>query len=217
MEVRCTVEIRFTTSKSTPGPSGCCTFLYVSIKILPITASAADGGAGLTLLLGALGEDDRDNVAGRNEQSDTACGAARQGNYAPFAKVMGLEVPEATALLNGKLAALAPRLGPWTGARLIGTAARGGRWYTYVRFDFQRGSRIAELGWAGPTAETLRFLDVLPGQNFLPETATTFAAFEIRTGAILRATCNLPAAGPATSLTLRAQGAAGEVQAVRAH
>ncbi|HXO27199.1 MAG TPA: hypothetical protein VOA80_07645, partial [Thermoanaerobaculia bacterium] len=85
----------------------------------------------------------------------------------------------------------------------LGGAARGGRWFTYARCDFERGARIAELGWAGPTAETLRFADALPGQRFVPESPGVFAAFDVRTGVIVRAACELPAAGPPAALTLR--------------
>ena len=86
-----------------------------------------------------------------------------------------------------------------------------------TRCDFERGSRIAELGWAGPTAETLRFLDALPGQRFAAEAPATFAAFDVRTGITVRAVCELPAGGtvPAAALALRSGGGAA-VRAERA-
>jgi hypothetical protein len=65
------------------------------------------------------------------------------------------------------------------------------------------GARIAELGCVGPTAETLRFLDALPGQRFAPAAPGVFAAFDVRTGIVVRAACELPPAGPAAALTLR--------------
>src|SRR6202043_26832 len=110
----------------------------------------------------------------------------------------------ANALLDPRIAALTRQLGAWTGVEALGGAARGGRWFTYARCDFERGSRIAQLGWAGPTAETLRFLDALPGQRFAAEAPATFAAFDVRTGITVRAVCELPAGGtaPAAALAL---------------
>ncbi|HEV3077829.1 MAG TPA: serine hydrolase domain-containing protein, partial [Thermoanaerobaculia bacterium] len=51
---------------------------------------AAEGKRGLGLLLGALGGDDRDLVAGRDEDVAAALAAAREGRREPFAKLMGL-------------------------------------------------------------------------------------------------------------------------------
>jgi len=176
---------------------------------------AAEGRQGLTLLLGALGGDDRELVAGRDQDVAAALAAAREGRRQPFAKLMGLEPEAANALLDLHIAALTRQLGPWTGVAALGGAARGGRWFTYARCDFERGARIAELGWAGPTAETLRFLDALPGQRFVPESSGVLAAFDVRTGVVVRAACELPAAGPAAALTLRS-GDGAPVRAERA-
>jgi CubicO group peptidase (beta-lactamase class C family) len=176
---------------------------------------AAEGKRGLGLLLGALGGDDRELVAGRDEDVAAALAAARDGRREPFAKLMGLEPEAANALLDPRIAALTRQLGAWTGVAALGGAARGGRWFTYARCDFERGARIAELGWAGPTAETLRFLDALPGQRFAPESPGAFAAFDVRTGVIVRAACGPSAAGPAAALTLRSGGGAA-VRAERA-
>jgi CubicO group peptidase (beta-lactamase class C family) len=176
---------------------------------------AAEGKRGLGLLLGALGGDDGKLVAGRDEDVAAALAAAREGRREPFAKLMGLEPEAANALLDPRIAALTRQLGAWTGVVALGGAARGGRWFTYARCDFERGARIAELGWAGPTAETLRFLDALPGQRFAPESPGVFAAFDVRTGTIVRAACGLTAAGPVAALTLRSRDGAA-VRAERA-
>jgi len=203
---------------------------------------AADGKQGMALLLGALGADDRDLVAGRDANVVAALDAAREGRLQPFAKLMGVEADAAADLLRSRVGPLAGQLGAWTGVAGLGGAARGGRWFTYARCDFARGTRIAELGWAGPTAETLRFLDALPGQRFVPapppgaaagtaaattttppaaattlaaSAAATFAAFDVRTGVTVRAACELPAAGgPASALTLRS-GDGAPVRAAR--
>jgi CubicO group peptidase (beta-lactamase class C family) len=174
----------------------------------------AESKQGLSLLLGALGEEDRQLVAGRDEDVAAALAAAREGRREPFAKLMGVEQEAASALLAPRIAALERELGAWTGVAPLGGAARGGRWFTYARCDFAHGSRIAELGWAGPTAETLRFLDALPGQRFAAEAPDSFAAFDVRTGITVRAACELPAGGtaPAAVLALRS----GDGAAVRA-
>jgi CubicO group peptidase (beta-lactamase class C family) len=193
--------------------------LRVSVDAVPGAPAgrlliAAEGPRGLSLLLGALGEEDRQLVAGRDEDVTDALGAAREGRGGPFAKLMGLEPEPASALLGPRIEALTRELGAWTGVAALGGAARGGRWYTYARCDFERGSKVAELGWAGPTAETLRFLDALPGQRFAAEAPGTFAAFDVRTGTTVRAGCELPAGGaaPASALALRS----GDGPAVRA-
>ncbi|HVR08695.1 MAG TPA: serine hydrolase domain-containing protein [Thermoanaerobaculia bacterium] len=197
---------------------------------------AAEGKQGLGLLLGALGDEDRQLVAGRDDDVAAALAAAREGRREPvgaprtrssemssqgadtsagsFAKLMGLEPEAANALLDPRVAALERELGAWTGVTALGGAARGGRWFTYARCDFARGSRVAELGWAGPTAETLRFLDALPGQRFAAAAPNAFAAFDVRTGITVRAVCELPAGGaaPAAALAL----SSGDGAAVRA-
>jgi CubicO group peptidase (beta-lactamase class C family) len=177
---------------------------------------AAEGHQGLTLLLGALGADDRELVAGRDEETAAALAAAREGRAEPFAKLMGLEPAAASALLDPRIAALTRQLGPWTGVAALGGAARGGRWFSYARCDFARGARIAELGWAGPTAETVRFVEALPGQRFLQESPGVFAAFDVRTGVTVRAELELGAGGgPAAALALRS-GDGAAVRATRA-
>jgi CubicO group peptidase (beta-lactamase class C family) len=202
---------------TTAGSSEAGERLRVSVDTAPGAPAgrlliAAEGKRGLGLLLGALGGDDRELVAGRDEDVAAALAAAREGRREPFAKLMGLEPEAANALLDPRVAALTRRLGGWTGVAALGGAARGGRWFTYARCDFERGARIAELGWAGPTAETLRFLDALPGQRFAPESPGVFAAFDVRTGVVVRAACGQPGAGPAAALTLRS----GDGAAVRA-
>ncbi|MBV8203079.1 MAG: beta-lactamase family protein, partial [Acidobacteria bacterium] len=196
---------------------------------------AAEGTQGLRLLLGALGDDDRQLVAGRDEDVAAALDAAREGRREPFAKLMGLEAEPASALLAARIDPLTRQLGAWTSVTPLGGAARGGRWFTYVRCGFARGNKIAELGWAGPTAETLRFLDALPGQRFAAEApgspepftpgskdltpgSQDFAAFDVRTGSTVRAACEPPAAAataapaapaaPAAAIALRSGGGA---------
>ena len=178
---------------------------------------APAGGQGLTLLLGALGDEEHDLVAGHDQQVDEALAAARQGSWAPFAKLMGLDPAPAAALLNARLAGVTAPLGAWTGSKVLGSAASGGRWFTYARCVFERGAKLVELGWAGPTVETLRLLDALPGQRFLPAAGRgAFASFELRTGVTVHAACDLPAAaGPGAALTLRS-GSSAPVRAVRA-
>jgi CubicO group peptidase (beta-lactamase class C family) len=205
--------------------------LRVSVDAVPGAPAgrlviAAEGKQGLSLLLGALGDEDRQLVAGRDEDVAAALDAARDGHREPFAKLMGLEPPAASALLGPRIEALTRELGAWTGVAALGGAAHGGRWFTYARCDFERGAKIAELGWAGPTAETLRFLDALPGQRFAAAAPGTpapltpgskdFMAFDVRTGVVVRAVCELPVAGtpPASALALALRS--GDGPAVRA-
>jgi len=218
---RCAGTYLLPAAAGAPGtPGNAAERLRVSVDSSPGAPAgrlliAAEGKQGLGLLLGALGGDDRELVAGRDEDVAAALAAAREGRREPFAKLMGLEPEAANALLDPRIAALTRQLGAWTGVAALGGAARGGRWFTYARCDFERGARIAELGWAGPTAETLRFVDALPGQRFVPESPGVSAAFDVRTGVIVRAACELPPAGPAAALTLRS-GDGAALRAARA-
>jgi CubicO group peptidase (beta-lactamase class C family) len=185
---------------------------------------AAEGGRGMALLLGGLDADDRQRVAGRDESVAAALVAAREGRYEAIGKLMGLDPESAGALLGRRLAPLTRQLGAWTGVAAQGGAARGGRWFTYSRCVFERGAKLAELGWEGPTVETVRFVDAVPGQRFAPESPGVFAAFDVRTGVTVRAACELPAGGsgggaggggPAPAIVLRAGEGAAAVRAER--
>jgi CubicO group peptidase (beta-lactamase class C family) len=156
---------------------------------------AADGRQGMALLLGALAPDDRERVADRDQRVADALEAARGGHFEALARLMGVEADAAGDLLRKRLAPLKRRLGPWTGVAVQGGAARGGRWYTYARCAFERGAELAELGWEGPTVETLHFVAAAPGQRFVPESAGIFAAFDVRSGVAVRAACAPPASG----------------------
>jgi CubicO group peptidase (beta-lactamase class C family) len=171
---------------------------------------AATGGRGLALLLGALDNEDHERVARHDEQAAEGLAGALAGSWAPFAKLMGLPPEAAATLLKARLAGAGAPLGAWTGCVVLGDAVHGGRWLTYARCTFERGARLLELGWAGPTVETLRLLGALPPQRFLPEAAAgSLAAFDPRSGIIVHAACE-PAggAGPAAALTLRSGGGA---------
>jgi CubicO group peptidase (beta-lactamase class C family) len=182
---------------------------------------AAEGSQGMALLLGALDADDRQRVAGRDASVTAALAAARDGRYDAFGKLMGLEPDAAGALLGKRLAPLTRQLGAWTGVAALGGAARGGRWFTYARCAFERGVKLAELGWEGPTVETVRFVDAVPGKRFAPESPGVFAAFDVRTGVAVRAACEPPAGGghggngPAPAVVLRAGEGAAAVRAER--
>jgi hypothetical protein len=178
---------------------------------------APGGKEGLTLLLGALSADDRQMVADRDTDVEQALAAARGGDLAGFAKVMGLEPDAAAGLLKSHLDPVVRRLGAWKGVTAVGGAARGGRWFTYARCDFERGTSFAELGWAGPTAETLRFVDTLPPAPFVAESPGVFAAFDVRTGATVRASFELPpGSAPAAAVVWRPGDAAAAAAAAAA-
>ncbi|HVT59544.1 MAG TPA: serine hydrolase domain-containing protein [Thermoanaerobaculia bacterium] len=178
-------------------------------------AIAAEGRAGLGWLLGSLEEDDRELADEREAKLAAAVGAARLGQLAAYAKLVGLPPATAAAQLEGVLGPLRQRLGGWTDVAVLGAASRGGRSYTLARLLFERGSKVAEYAWAGPTVETVRYLDAVPGCRYIPAAGGGFASFDVRTGATVRASFELPPPGGGAGGALVLQTRDAQVRAQR--
>ncbi|HVT15316.1 MAG TPA: serine hydrolase domain-containing protein [Thermoanaerobaculia bacterium] len=202
-----------------PARAGRCAGNYEMPAGDQVRVSAAPGGGGgldiaplapgaFALLRGAADAEELTLIGGWEAQVAALLSGARRGDYAPLAKAMGSTPETAAPKLAGWIRAQLASLGPWQDFELLGTAAHGGRAATYARFTFSRGAKIAELAWSGSTIETLRWLDSPPAVLFLPTPEHDFAAFDIRTGAIVRVACD-------SSGTLLFHAGKGEVRAKR--
>ena len=93
----------------------------------------------------------------------------------------------------------------------------------YDTFLGERGTRLAQYRWEGPTVEVARYPAQPAGNLYLPEQRAAgplangvacFATYDMRTGAVQRLRVNLAAHGPALALVLETP--AGDVAALRA-
>jgi CubicO group peptidase (beta-lactamase class C family) len=172
------------------------------------------GPRGLALLTSGASADLRDLFADHAEKAAAVLEPLRQGDYAPLAHLMGLPLEDTLRLARPPLDEVKAALGAWSGARVLGSALLGGHLLTYARFDFERGSRFAELLWEGPAVEAVRYAAGPPAFPFVPvapvvagtaagtagagATAATrtragaaldLAFFEVREATTLRARC----------------------------
>jgi hypothetical protein len=140
-----------------------------------------------------------------------------------MADLFGLPVDEATAPFRKMMRRCERELGAWTGAAVLGSASAEGYPVTYARLLFERGSRLVQYRWDGPTAGLVRFPAGPAAQLFLPERrgpgpeesgVAHFATYDVRTGAVQRLRVNLPAHGSALALVM--ETTAGDTAALRA-
>jgi CubicO group peptidase (beta-lactamase class C family) len=196
---------------------------------LEVTAAArglrisAGGPAGLALLLAGQDDDERELMEERAQKVTAALEGARRGNFAALATLFGQPEDVAARPLRAALQRFERELGAWTGAMVLGSVSADGYPYTYARLTFERGTRLAELRWEGPTVETVRYRDRPAAYLYLPERPAAaagpdgslhFGSYDVRTGAVARLRCYLPPRGPASRLVVEAP--AGEVPVPRA-
>ncbi len=169
----------------------------------------ADGPQGLALLLEGQDDEEQDLMKMRSQKVQDAIQGAGHGDYEPLATLFGLPADQVAKPFQATIRLFEHLLGPWTGGRVIGSTSIGGYPYTYAHLTFQRGERLAQYRWTGPTAETVRFPDHPTGYLYLPERLSgatnspqtiRFGAFDVRTSAIQHLRINLPAKGAPLSL-----------------
>jgi CubicO group peptidase (beta-lactamase class C family) len=78
------------------------------------------------------------------------------------------------------------RFGPFKKFEVLGTAPMEGAALTYTRLEFERGSTFVLYRWEDGELAGIRGMPRLPGNTFLPESATDFVSFDIRSGAMVR-------------------------------
>lgn len=153
------------------------------------------------LLISGEGPDAIELLAGAPKEESTAAGElsaltaeiladAAQGNLDRLQKNLHPSLPFAHVEQGTQqlYAMLRDSLGEYEGAEIIGTGITGPQSaQTYWRLKFQRGTTIGMYGWAGGKIIALDAdLPAAMQKIFLPESPTTFAAFDIFTGRIVR-------------------------------
>ena len=179
-------------------------------KLLAVTAQ---GTQAFALLLGLRDADDRENMAARLQKTAEALDGLRTGNGKPWAELRSLPVPRATVEAQAALAPWQEKLGAWKGTEVLGNESYGGHPYSYARLTFEKGTKIAELGWSGMGVETLHFLDAPPPVLFVPQADGSFASYDVRTGTSVRLTFEDPGGGAPAELVVHT--ADGVVKATR--
>jgi CubicO group peptidase (beta-lactamase class C family) len=194
---------------------------------------AADSPAGFALLLAGQSQDDQDILDERADKVSAALVGAQHGDYKPLATLIGLPIASVETPFRATLNLFQHQLGNWTGATVLGSISTNGDPYTYARFTFEHGTRLAQYRWGGPTVETVRFPDRPLGYLYLPvaapppdpapaqapaaktaESSVHFAAYDVHTGIVRRLRCALPAAqGQGPPIALYVATPQGEVAA----
>jgi CubicO group peptidase (beta-lactamase class C family) len=184
---------------------------------------SAEGPEGLALLLAGQDDDERQLMQERADKVAAALAGAKLGDFAALADLFGLPAEEVEPPFRQAMKRFERELGAWIGAAILGSDSVEGYPFTYARLTFERGSRLAQYRWEGPTVEVARYPDRLAAHLFLPEQrprgpeengVVHFGAYDVRTGAVQRLRVNLPARG--TALALVVETRAGDVAALRA-
>jgi CubicO group peptidase (beta-lactamase class C family) len=172
---------------------------------------SAEGPAGLALLLAGQDDEERQRMRDRGEKVDAALAGARRGDFAPLADLFGLEVEQVEPRFRKVMRQFERELGAWTGHTVLGSASAVGYPFTYARLTFERGTRLAQYRWEGPTVEVARYPAAPTAQRYLPERRAAgpqengvahFVTYDLRTGAVQRLRVNLPGRGPALALVV---------------
>jgi CubicO group peptidase (beta-lactamase class C family) len=186
---------------------------------------SAAGPEGLALLLAGQDDEERQLMQERAAKVEAALAGAKQGDFAALADLFGQPAEDVEPPFRQAMRRFTRELGAWTGAAVLGSASARGYPFTYARLTFERGSRLAQYRWEGPTVEVASYPDQPAAQLFLPEQRAPAGladssgevrcgAYDVRTGAVMRLRFNLPARGPALALVVETR--AGDVAALRA-
>jgi len=187
---------------------------------------AAEGPAGLAVLLAGQPDEERRKMHDREDKVAAALAGARLGDYGPMADLFGQAAGQVEAPFRRSMRQFERELGAWTGAAILGSQSIEGFPFTYARLTFERGTRLAQYRWEGPTVEVARYPAQPMGDLYLPEQrgarplangvngVAHFATYDMRTGVVQRLRVTLAAHGPALALVLETP--AGDVAALRA-
>ncbi|HWM95262.1 MAG TPA: serine hydrolase domain-containing protein [Thermoanaerobaculia bacterium] len=163
-------------------------------KIRVTVVESSSGWPGVTLT--PEGKDAFQILAGGAAAADTAEGEkrllagleqSRKGDYALLAEVFGAPVAEVAGQSKETWSRLEGIHGAFQSLDLLGTTSTAGRPTTWVEARFERGKSLMQFGWDGSTVATIQVLDRPPGGVlYLPESGTSFASYDPRTGAVTR-------------------------------
>ena len=174
-------------------------------------AIAPEGRAGLELLACQPDEKRQHRFAAREGEVAQAMAAALHGDLGPIARIL-VDSAAAAPRWRASVARVEAELGPWQSATVLGTRSLGGQVVTDARLTFEKGTRVLDVIWAGPTADGFSIGRSLRPTYFLPAGPSRFVTYDVGTGGIVSLTC--AGAGAAAS-ALRFESAHSTVTARR--
>jgi len=171
------------------------------------------GAEALALLAGKPEEERRKRFAKRDAEVADALAEALRGNTAALASVFDWNPAAGERRWREAMAPSLAELGAWKDAKVLGTHSIGGQVVTHALLTFDKGSRVLDVLWAGPTAENLALSPSVRPSYFLPEGPGRFVTYDVGTGVMVRMTCE-GRGGAAPALRFESEG--GPVEAKRA-
>ncbi|HVR07711.1 MAG TPA: serine hydrolase domain-containing protein [Thermoanaerobaculia bacterium] len=185
---------------------------------------SAEGPAGLALLLSGEDDEERQRMQERTAKVAAALAGARRGDFDAMIDLFGAPAEQIEPPFRQAMRRFTRELGAWTGADALGSISIAGYPFSYARLTFERGTRLVEYRWEGPTAEVAHYPERPAALLFVPATRAPaepddtgdvhFGAYDVRTGDVQRLRVKLPARGPALALVMETR--AGDVAALRA-
>jgi CubicO group peptidase (beta-lactamase class C family) len=171
-------------------------------------AVTADGGEGLAHIFGTVGKERQKRFAQRDHRVEEVLAAALHGDFGPLGELLALSPERGAKRWRDAVKPSEAELGAWKGSKVIGTTSNDGVVMTYARLTFEKGTRVLNVMWAGPEAESFSVSHAVRPAYYLPEGSGRFATFDIGTEAAVHLSCT--SAG-----TLRFETADGAVEARR--
>lgn len=117
--------------------------------------------------------------------------AADRGDIAPLHAAFGDDAPPPERLREMQAAFIAERverMGAFTGAESVGTAGDPARRATtMLRLRFERGEQLMRIVWSGGRVAGLGATGSLPATAFVPVGDSTWASYDLATGAAVHA------------------------------
>jgi CubicO group peptidase (beta-lactamase class C family) len=187
-------------------PSGDRLQVAAAGKNLAVTAL---GPQAFSLLLSVQDDEDREGMADRLKKAAEAFDGLRAGNPKPFADLRSEPAAKAAEEAKAVLGPWQEKLGAWKSTEVLGNESYGGHPSTYSRLTFEKGSKVAELGWSGMGVELLRFMDAPPPVLFVPQADGSFASYDVRTGTGVRLAFEDPGGGKPGELVAKTADAPG--------
>jgi CubicO group peptidase (beta-lactamase class C family) len=171
-------------------------------------AVTADGGEGLAHIFGIVGKERQKRFAQRDRRVEEVLEAALHGNFGPLGDLLTLNPERGAKRWRDAVKPSETELGTWKGSEVLGTTSNDGVVMTFTRLNFEKGTRVLNVMWAGPDAESLSVSRTVRPAYYLPEGPARFATFDIGTEAAVHLGCT--SAG-----TLRFETAGSAVEARR--
>jgi CubicO group peptidase (beta-lactamase class C family) len=164
------------------------------------------GGRALFALLNFLTPAGSERFAALEARTKAVVEAAARGDYKVVAEAFGpgAQLERVKANLGAAWAERRQHFGELKSVEILGTAQRGLGTTVFVRSVMERGSEVIRYVWEG---EELVAMMTLPGNSqteFLPESATEFAAFSLRAPKAVRIRFEIGEGGAVTALVVAA-------------